>query len=150
SSETLYQANYLWLLYFFLLSMKKVELKYVFITGILFAIAYLNRSQIGLFAPFMVLGYLMNTQAAFGKRVMKMIAFVVIPVAACLPWALTNLKIHDLFITSSNGGTWVFLVGNSNTGYSQFMHTLDINSKEYKEQQTLEIAIPKEMNQPDI
>ncbi len=150
SSETLYQTNYIWLLYFFIISLKKPRVRYVIITGILFSLAYLNRSQIGLFAPFIAFGYLLNTQLTPGKRLLRIVTFIAIPVLITLPWGLTNQRIHDMYITSSNGGSWVFIAGNSNTGYGQFMNKLDINSKEYKEQQNLELSLSKEMNEPDI
>jgi len=150
SSETIFQANYIWLLYFFMLSLKREQIKYVFITGVLFSLAYLNRSQIGLFAPFMALGYLLNTQFTWSKRIRNIAVFALIPIAATLPWGLANLKLHDLFITSSNGGSWVFIAGNSNTGYTQFIEQVDINSKKYKDALSLEPSLAREMGDPAI
>lgn len=150
SSETIFQANYIWLIYFFLLSLKQEHVKYVVITGVLFSVAYLNRSQIGLFAPFMAMGYLLGSNFSFGKKMMRVAVFSSIAVVATLPWAFINLKMHDLFITSSNGGAWVFIAGNSNTGYAQFVEDMDINSKRYKEVQMLEPSLAREMGDTAI
>lgn len=150
SSETIFQANYIWLLYFFLVSLKRERIFYTLITGILFSLAYLNRSQIGLFAPIMVSGYLFSARFTVGKRIVRVALFTLIAVTATLPWGLTNLRLHNLFITSSNGGTWVFIAGNSNTGYAQFIEDIDIHSKRYKEVQMLEPSLAREMGDTAI
>lgn len=150
SSETIFQANYLWLIYFFIISLRRKHIRYVIITSILFSLAYLNRSQIGLFAPFMALGYLLNSAFPFSKRCMQIATFAIIPIAATLPWGLANMKLHNLYITSSNGGAWVFIAGNSNTGYTQFIERLDINSKKYKDAQSLEPSLAREMGDTTI
>lgn len=118
STETLYLLFHVTSFYFLLRLFKEQKLKFALGYGISLSLAFLTRSEIALFAPFLILllVYHFHESPSFLAKSAILIAATLFLIS--LPWGLTNLSIHDSYIASSNGGKYVFYLSNSPLGYA--------------------------------
>lgn len=150
STESVFLANIIWLAYFMVVSRRERAILPVIWTGLLFTSAYFLRSQVMLFAPFILLEYVWyRKDLPLSRKLVQALVFLAIPVLLTIPWGLNNKALHGSYITSSNGGAWVFLLGNSETAYAIFMQKHDVATRDYKYLMDLSQSVPDELGVKD-
>lgn len=131
TSETVYMFFNVVSIYYLLRLLKENRAKHLIGYGVSFSLAYLTRAEILLFVPFVVslifYAYRKNFYDAFKISCSVFIIWFLMT----LPWALVNEKIHHSYITSSNGGKYVFYLSNSRLGYADIVETPAIGSPGY-------------------
>ena len=119
TSETLYLFLNVGSMYFFLRILDNASVKNVLSYALFFSLAYLTRGEILLFLPFAFLIILWIYQNG-KKKVAEVYAGIILTwLLVTLPWALVNLQLHNEYLTSSNGGKYVFYLSNSALGYAE-------------------------------
>ncbi|OFY71370.1 MAG: hypothetical protein A3G23_04250 [Bacteroidetes bacterium RIFCSPLOWO2_12_FULL_37_12] len=137
STEILYQGLFVAGLYFFIESINKYDLISVLKWAFCFTICYLTRSQIGLFFPFIpfILWFYYKNQKK--QLISILIVFSFVFAILTFPWGIFNLKKHNSYITSSNGGSYHFFVSNSDIGFMDASNTPPIGSTDMENLQKM-------------
>jgi len=132
TSECLYQFLYVAGTYHFLRFIDRKRLPEALKFSVLFTLCYLTRSDIGLFFPFIFAVIFYEFRNNLRPAFASLLIFAAVLFLATLPWGLYNKKVHDVYITSSNGGKYVFYLSNSNIGYTDLVATPPYGSPAFK------------------
>lgn len=131
TSETLYMFFNVLSMYYLLRLLSEIKLKYIIGYGVSFSLAYLTRAEILLFVPFVVALLFYSYRRNSIDAVKISVGVLLIWFLMTLPWGLVNERIHHSYITSSNGGKYVFYLSNSPLGYADIVKTPPMGSPEY-------------------
>jgi hypothetical protein len=157
STESLFGSLFIIALYFLVLAQKKKTLTDLIFSAVFFSFAFLTKSHILLFAPFIVVWFFLCSKRAQAMRFALVYAGVCALMA--LPWALYNARLHHVYVLSSNGGPLLFYVGNSEFGYHNMVDVPPRNTEDFEALQSLNfgyynadfdsiIALPQSQKQP--
>jgi len=131
SQESIFQALFIFSIYFLLKSIKTSNIYYVIASSILFSLAYLTKSHILLFSIFIPLIYFHHYK--FKKQTfIYSITFALISLLFSVPYGIHCYKTHDTYIISSNGGGFQFYLGNSGAGYKTIVDVPSKDDEDYK------------------
>jgi hypothetical protein len=133
STEIVYLFFYVAGTYYFLLFQNHFGLMALLKSSLLFALCFMTRSEILFYLPFLMLScwhYTKNKRVYFWMALGSIVFFIEI---FSIPWGLYNLREHGTYIASSNGGKYVFYLGNSEIGYLDGVKPPPAGSKEYEE-----------------
>ncbi|MBL8002692.1 MAG: glycosyltransferase family 39 protein [Flavobacteriales bacterium] len=100
--------------------------------GALFALTFLIKSHILLFAPFMPIYWWWNGQATARRRVQHIAAFVCTCFVFTLPYGLYNLRKHDMYVISSTGQGGFFMVGHNEDVYRFIVDPPPLGTPEHR------------------
>jgi 4-amino-4-deoxy-L-arabinose transferase-like glycosyltransferase len=129
TSETLYMFLNVGCMYYFINILYSASYRNIIAYAVFFSLAYLTRGEILLFLPFALLiiaWVYRNSKRTIGKIYLSL---AVVWFLITLPWAITNTQLHGMYLTSSNGGKYVFYLSNSELGYADGVKIPSIGSK---------------------
>lgn len=98
----------------------------------LFAITFLIKSHILLFAPFIPIYWWWNCGATPRRRILHITAFVATCCAFTLPYGLYNLRQHGLYVISSTGQGGFFMVGHNEDVYRFIVDPPPLGTPEHR------------------
>lgn len=116
SQESIFQSLWIACIYYLLLSLHHQRLVYVVYAALLFTLAYLTKSHILLFSPFIPIIYLHY----YGHSVRSWTysaVFALIALVGSLPYGLYQHSVGNGYVLSSNGAGCLFYLGNTQAGY---------------------------------
>lgn len=132
TSETLYLFFNVSTFYCLVVLLQNQSLKNLIFFSTGFSLAYLTRSEILLSLPFILILICYTTYPNVKKSLTVSASIVLVILLITLPWGLTNKKINDSYIMSSNGGLYVFYLSNSEIGFADIVKTPHPNTREYE------------------
>lgn len=117
--EPLFELLWVICIYWLLVSGRQRGYRGVILSAIFFGLGYLTKSHILLFAPFVCVHYLLNSDSVVdaAKRVA---IFGAVSFAMSIPWGVHNWRTKNAYILSSSGYGSHFL-GGHNDDYFQFL-----------------------------
>jgi len=115
SSEALFQSLFIISIYFLVKLIKFGKLSSLITSAIIFSIAFLTKSHILLFTPFLAYYIFINLKGT--KKWGYPIVYALICILFTIPFGLYNQKHHNQYVLSSNGSKFHFYTGNSEYGY---------------------------------
>ncbi len=127
-----FQLALIFSLHALLRAVRADDLRRTAIAAVLFAITFLIKSHILLFAPFVPLYWWMNSPATRKRRVVHFALFASVCLTLTFPYGLYNLKKHDMYVISSTGQGGFFLVGHNDDVYDFIVHPPPLGSPEHK------------------
>jgi len=130
SQECLFQALFIFSIYFLVKSIKETRVKYVIISSIFFSLTYLTKSHILLFSVFIpiIFFHFFN----FKKETFTYsIIFATISLLFSVPYGINTYIHHNQYIISSNGAGYQFYLGNTEAGYKSIVDVPKKDTKEY-------------------
>ncbi|MBK8613979.1 MAG: glycosyltransferase family 39 protein [Flavobacteriales bacterium] len=108
------------------------DLRRTLLAASLFAITFLIKSHILLFAPFIPLYWWLNMKATPTRRTLHIGVYVATCFVFTLPYGLYNLKKHDMYVISSTGQGGFFLVGHNDDVYRFIVDPPPLGSAEHR------------------
>jgi hypothetical protein len=129
SQETTFQSYFIIFMYYFVAYLKLGDKSSLILSGVFYAFAFLTKSHILLFAPFIAVMMVYQNDSVYGlrKRVKDLILFGTICFIFTLPDGIHNYKIHGLYTFSGVGVKTFFYNGNSQENYDFVFHNKGIN-----------------------
>jgi hypothetical protein len=129
TSETLNMFLNVLSMYYLLKLISIPSARNIIAYALCFSLAYLTRGEILLFLPFalLIIAWVYKDQKKTIARIYLSIASIWFLLT--LPWGIVNLKLHDTYITSSNGGKYVFYLSNSGLGYADIVEIPPLGSE---------------------
>ena len=108
------------------------DLRRTLLAASLFAITFLIKSHILLFAPFIPLYCWLNQKATPTRRLLHIGVFIATCFVFTLPYGLYNLRKHDMYVLSSTGQGGFFLVGHNDDVYHFIVDPPPLGSTEHR------------------
>lgn len=99
--------------------------------GVCFTLSYLSRAEILLFTPMLALVLIYHLRKTPVYLVRSSFAILLVWLLITLPWGLMNRSIHGIYVTSSNGGKYVFYLSNSPLGYADAVEIPPLGTPEH-------------------
>jgi hypothetical protein len=115
------------------------------IAAVLFAITFLTKSHILLFAPFIPLYWWMNASTTSYRKAAHLTLFVSISLASTLPFGLYNLQRHGMYVLSSTGHGGHFLTGHNEDVYRFIVDPPQLGSPEHRRIFNMDYAVMHEI-----
>lgn len=131
TSETLFMFLNVLAFHLLLRFAQQRKRRYLLLYGITFTFSYLTRAEILLFLPFAIFLIFYVNYPSWLRATAHASAVVGCWILLTLPWGVTNYKLHHQYITSSNGGLFVFYLSNSEIGYADIVDTPPQDSPAY-------------------
>ena len=130
SQECIFQALFIFSIFYLIKSIKTRRLKFVIISAVLFSLAYLTKSHILLFSIFIPVIYFHYFK--FRKETfMYSFTFAFVALLFSVPYGLYNYKINNDYIISSNGAGYQFYLGNTEAGYKTVVDVPGKGTEDY-------------------
>jgi hypothetical protein len=130
SQECLFQAFFIFSVYYLIKSVILRQLRYVIASAIFFSCAYLTKSHILLFSLFIPVIYFYYFRFKIDTIIYSAV-FASIALLFSLPYGIYQYKINDVYVISSNGGPYQFYLGNTNAGYKTVVDVPQKKSDDY-------------------
>jgi hypothetical protein len=115
--ETPFQCLLIFTVFFLLKTVYKNHFPSLITSAVLFSIAFLTKSHILLFAPFIPLFIFLGKNKTLKQKLFDAAVFSVICFAFTLPYGLYNLKANGTYVISSSGQGTLFLIGHNDDMY---------------------------------
>lgn len=126
-----FQIALIFALYAILRAPQRDRLAWTVAAGAFFAIAFLTKSHILLFAPFIPLIWWWNMRTSAGRRLAHIAVFTGTCLAFTLPYGLYNLHRHGIYVVSSTGQGGHFLTGHNDDVYRYIVDPPPLGSPEH-------------------
>lgn len=117
--ETLFEFLWVASIYWLIISGRSGAIGSVIISAIFFGLGYLTKSHILLYAPFVCVHYLLNSDSIWAA-IRKIAVFGAISFAISIPWGIYNWQTKNAYILSSSGYGSHFL-GAHHDEYYEFL-----------------------------
>lgn len=138
ATEMWFQSILIICVYYLVSAVLKASFRSLFISALLFSIAFLTKSHILLFAPFIVLFIFVQKSLNTLQKIKFSLTYGLISLFCTLPFGLYNLQKNDTYVLSSNGAGVQFYYGNTNFAYRTIVDVPEIGSLEHKKLVKLE------------
>ena len=140
ATETLFQSLFVISVYFLIKSLNTYSIRYIVYSATFFSTAYLTKSHILLYSPFIVgLVFLINDRPV-NQKIYYAVIYSTICLLFSVPFGLFTLKHYNSYIISSNGAGFHFYTGNSEFGYTTVVDTPPFGSSEFRKMYNFEIS----------
>ena len=140
AGETLFQSLFVISVYFLIKSLNTYSIRYIVYSATFFSTAYLTKSHILLYSPFIVgLVFLINDRPV-NQKIYYAVIYSTICLLFSVPFGLFTLKHYNSYIISSNGAGFHFYTGNSEFGYTTVVDTPPFGSSEFRKMYNFEIS----------
>jgi len=106
---------------------------------VFFSLAYLTKSHILLFAPFIAL-YLWKNRISLKEGLTSAASYAAVSLLFSLPYGYHTFKNQGTYVLSSNGGSFHFYTGNSPFGYRSIVDIPERGTEEYRAMQAFEFT----------
>jgi 4-amino-4-deoxy-L-arabinose transferase-like glycosyltransferase len=158
ASESPFQSLLIGTIYFLV---KYTRTRYdgdLIVSVVCFSLAYLTKSHILLFAPFIAL-YLWKNKTSWKEGLFAATGYAAVSLLFSLPYGYHTLKSQGTYVISSNGGSFHFYTGNSPFGYRSIVDIPERGTAEFNAMQAFEftpfngprhdslMALPQKMKQ---
>jgi hypothetical protein len=115
--EMPFQCLLIFTVFFLLKAVYKNHFPSLIISAVLFSSAFLTKSHILLFAPFIPLFIFLAENKTLKQKLAYAAAFSIICFVFTLPYGLYNLKVNGVYVISSTGQGTLFLIGHNDDMY---------------------------------
>jgi hypothetical protein len=119
--EALFMCLLIFSMYFLVISLKTGKSRHALYSALLYSGAFLTKSHVLLFSPFIVLAYMLSRLPQRTKWTLSA-KYTLVCLAATVPFGLVNLKLHQTYTLSSNGFEAHFYTGNTEYSYQFFIN----------------------------
>lgn len=143
TQETLFQVLFIFAIYHLLRLLQGESSSLVF-SAVFFSLAFLTKSHILLFSPFIVLLILLSKYYSFNKKILYSLTYAGICFAFTLPYGLYNLKTNGVYALSSYGTGTFFHISNSEYTYKEVFDPAPLGSEASKYGTYLAFAFDKD------
>jgi len=140
-----FQLALIFALHALILAVRKDDLRSTATAAVLFAITFLTKSHILLFAPFIPLYWWMNASTTSYRKAAHLTLFVSISLASTLPFGLYNLQRHGMYVLSSTGHGGHFLTGHNEDVYRFIVDPPQLGSPEHRRIFNMDYAVMHEI-----
>ncbi|MDW8335001.1 MAG: glycosyltransferase family 39 protein, partial [Bacteroidia bacterium] len=120
--EALFMSLLIFAVYYLVKSLKTGRTRHTLYSALLYSGAFLTKSHVLLFSPFIVLTYLFS-RLERRRRWTFSALYAGLCLAATLPFGMVNLRLHGVYTLSSNGYQAHFYIGNTEYAYQFFLNT---------------------------
>ncbi len=131
AQETFFTTALVISIYYLVRVLNDPTKKHLFLSAVFFSIAFLIKSLIGLFSPFIILSILVSRIPEWRKKILFSVIYTVICFVFTLPYGLYNLQKLGIYTFSSTGPGCVVYFGNTEMQYRFVVETPPKNSPEY-------------------
>jgi 4-amino-4-deoxy-L-arabinose transferase-like glycosyltransferase len=139
SSESPFQALLIGSIYYLVLYLHDRTDKTLMSSAILFSLAYLTKSHILLFAPFIAL-FLWQNRISIREGLIAVALYGGVSLIFSLPFGYHCLRTHGTCVLSSNGLLFHFYTGNHNFAYRTIVDVPERGTAEYVAMQEFEFT----------
>jgi len=140
-----FQIALIFTLHALILAVRRDDLRRTAVAAGLFAITFLTKSHILLFAPFIPLYWWMNASTRPARKATHLALFVSISLASTLPFGLYNLERHGMYVLSSTGHGGHFLTGHNEDVYRFIVDPPPLGSPEHRRIFNMDYAVMHEI-----
>jgi 4-amino-4-deoxy-L-arabinose transferase-like glycosyltransferase len=140
-----FQLNLIFFLYVLHVALEKDSLKWTAFAASLFAITFLTKSHILLFAPFVPLIMWFNMPGTAGRRIGHAALFAVISLAFTLPYGLYQYNKHGQYVLSSTGQGGHLLWGHNEDTYRFIVDPPPLGSDEHRRILNMDFMVVREL-----
>ncbi len=123
SQETIFQALFIGAIYYLVAALRNKGA--LIWSAALFSLAFLTKSHVLLYAPFIALLFLFQQDLPLVKRFFKASMYALICLAFTLPYGLYHLRTNGLYVLSSTGFGSSFHMHHSDEGYRETLFPVD-------------------------
>ena len=139
SQECIFQALFIFSVYYLIKSIKYNSVNFVLLSSILFSLAYLTKSHILLFSVFIPIIYY-HFYGFTKQTLLYSFVFSSVALIFSLPYGLYTYKNHNQYIISSNGAGYQFYLGNTDAGYKTVVDVPVKGTPEFKKMQDITVT----------
>ncbi|MBK6543531.1 MAG: hypothetical protein IPG10_20125 [Flavobacteriales bacterium] len=132
-------------LYVLLNALERDSWKWTAFAASLFAITFLTKSHILLFAPFVPLIMWVNMRGSAARRIMHASLFAAISFAFTLPYGLYQYNKHGQYVLSSTGQGGHFLWGHNEDTYRFIVDPPPMGSDEHRRMLNMDFHVVREL-----
>lgn len=125
--EVFYQSFLIFSVQFLMQYVQKNKMIDIVWSAIFFSLCFQTKSFILFWSPFIVLYVFLNKTNSLKNRVIASVSYALICLVFTMPIGFYNLSKHNQYTLSSNGGLFLFYVGNSD-----YIYAAAIQKKEYE------------------
>ncbi len=141
-----FQLHLIFFIYSLFLMMDRRSWRWTVLSASLFALTFLTKSHILLFAPFIPV-IIWRGMNAYGRtRLAHIAVFVSVSFVWTLPYGLYNLKKHDMYVLSSTGQGGHFITGHNEDVYTFIVHPPPLGSPEHRRIFNMDYTILRELD----
>ncbi len=119
--EALFMSLLIFAMYYLVASLKTGRRRHVVLSALLYSGAFLTKSHVLLFSPFIVLAYVFS-RLEFRQKWTFSLMYAGLCLTATVPFGLANLHLHRTYTFSSNGFEAHFYTGNTEYSYQFFLN----------------------------
>lgn len=127
-----FQLHLIFFIHALQLMIERRTWKWTLVAASLFALTFLTKSHILLFAPFIPIIIWTNMQGDRMARMKHILLFVAMSFVWTLPYGLYNLRKHDMYVLSSTGQGGHFITGHNEDVYTFIVHPPPMGSPEHR------------------
>mgnify|MGYP005838909869 CR=1 FL=1 len=120
--EALFMALLVFSVFYLVASLKSGRRRHAVYSALFYSGAFLTKSHVLLFSPFIVAAYLLSRLELRRKWTLSAI-YAGLCLAATVPFGLVNFQLHRTYTLSSNGFEAHFYTGNTEYSYQFFLNT---------------------------
>jgi 4-amino-4-deoxy-L-arabinose transferase-like glycosyltransferase len=140
-----FQIHLIFFFYVFLVALERDSWKWTFLAATLFAITFLTKSHILLFAPFIPLIIWLNMRTSAGRRIGHIVLFSLLSFAYTLPYGLYQYNKNGMYVLSSTGQGGHFLWGHNEDVYRFIVEPKTLSSEEYRRIFNMDYMVLREL-----
>ena len=140
-----FQINLIFFVYVLMIALEKDSWKWTAFAASLFAITFLTKSHILLFAPFVPLMMWVNMRGTAMRRVAHAGLFALISFAFTLPYGLYQYNKHGQYVLSSTGQGGHFLWGHNEDTYRFIVDPPPLGSDEHRRILNMDFLVVREL-----
>ena len=147
TQETLFQSLFIFAIYHLLQTLYGNP-KYLVPSALFYSLAFLTKSHLLLFSPFVVLLFFTSSPYSLFQKIKYSILYGAICLAFTLPYGLYNLKVNGVYALSSYGTGAFFHISNSEYTYNEVFHPAALDSEAHRYGTYLIFAFDKNFEYP--
>lgn len=140
-----FQLHLIFFLYVLDVALERERWGWTAFAAVLFAITFLTKSHILLFAPFVPLIMWVNMRGTAGRRIAHAALFAAISFALTLPYGLYQYSKHGQYVLSSTGQGGHFLWGHNEDTYRFIVDPPPLGSDEHRRILNMDFLVVREL-----
>jgi 4-amino-4-deoxy-L-arabinose transferase-like glycosyltransferase len=143
--ETIFQSLFIISIYYLSLSLQKDNFINIGLFSLFFALAFLTKSHIILFYPFVFLIFFIKKKK-FLFAIKNFTIFTLLILLIAMPHGISNKKINNFYVISTTGLGFHFLIGHNDDFYKMVTNPPPKTSEEYKRIWSMDYNIMKKID----
>ena len=140
-----FQLHLIFFLYVLVLAQERDSWAWTAFAALLFAITFLTKSHVLLFAPFVPLILWLNMRTTAARRAGHIALFTAISLASTLPYGLYQYRLHGQYVLSSTGQGGHFLWGHNEDTYRFIVDPPPLGSDEHRRILNMDFHVVREL-----